>query len=353
MADSAIRLYTIPASTPFLPTLAAALLDGRLVPGYAPRRDPLTLADATVYLPNRRAARAFGFALLDALGQNATLLPRILPLGDIDEEALAFSEEADSDELPPAIEPLRRRLVLTRLVLQWTRQLASATGSAEPLIAATPGSAMALADQLARLFDDITLANIPFEKLRSVVPSNLDQYWELSRRFLEIAQQGWSGYLREKNLLDPAVRRDKLLAREAERLAKGVTGPVIAAGSTGSLPAVANMLDVIARLRNGAVVLPGLDQNLDDESFDAIGGEKPVDGNETEGSPGHPQFGLKRLLARIGVKRADVVPLAEAHNPQREKILSEAFRPAATTDRWNSHAERSAGADPPSPCARR
>ncbi len=344
MADSTPRLYTIPPSAPFLPTLAAALLDGRLVPGYAPRHD--ALADATVYLPNRRAARAFGFALLDALGQNATLLPRILPLGDIDEEALAFSEEADSDELLPAIEPLRRRLVLAKLVLQWTRQLASATGSADPLVAATPAAAIALADQLAHLFDDMTLANIPFERIGNAVPPNLDQYWEISRQFLEIAHQGWSAYLQEQGLLDPAVRRDRLLAREAERLAKNNTGPVIAAGSTGSLPAVANMLRVIAHHKNGAVVLPGLDQNLDDESFDAIEGGKSTDGSEVEGSPGHPQFGLRRLLARIGAKRADVVPLAEARSPHREKFLSEAFRPAATTDRWNSRDKTASGADP-------
>src|ERR1700730_4774786 len=152
MADPAPRLYTIPASVPFLPALAHAPLDGRLVPGYAPRHDPLTLADATVYLPNRRAARAFGFALLDALGQNGTLLPRVLPLGDIDEEALALSEEVDAEELPPAIDPLRRRLVLAKLVLQWTRQLASATGSADPLIATTPAAAVARAQQLRPFF---------------------------------------------------------------------------------------------------------------------------------------------------------------------------------------------------------
>jgi ATP-dependent helicase/nuclease subunit B len=346
MADSVPRLYTIPASAPFLSTLAEALLDGRLVPGYAPRHDPLTLADATVYLPNRRAARAFGFALLDALGQNATLLPRILPLGDIDEEALAFSEAADTEELLPAIDPLRRRLVLAKLVLQWTRQLTFATGSTDPLVAATPAAAIALADQLAHLFDDITLANIPFDAIKKAVPPNLDQYWEISRQFLEIAHRGWSAYLREQNLLDPAVRRDKLLAREAERLAKGGAGPVIAAGSTGSLPAVANVLRVIAHHPNGAVVLPGLDRSLDDESFDAIDGGKFADGIEVDGSPGHPQFGLKRLLARIGAKRADVVPLAEAQRPHRERFLSEAFRPVATTDRWKSREETIAGIDP-------
>src|SRR5438477_2092344 len=346
MADSVLRLYSIPASVPFLPTLAGALLDGRLVPGYAPRRDLVTLADATVYLPNRRTARAFGFALLDALGQDAALLPRILPLGDIDEEALAFSEEVDAEELLPAIDPARRRLVLAKLVLQWTRRLAFATGSADPLIAATPAVAIALADQLAHLFDDMTLANISFEAVGKAVPPNLDQYWEVSRRFLEIAHRGWSAYLREQNLLDPAVRRDKVLAREASRLAKSDTGPVIAAGSTGSLPAVANMLSVIARHRNGAVVLPALDLGLDDESFEAIEGVKSADGSGAEGSPGHPQFGLKRLLTRIGAKRAEVVALAEPRMPAREKILSEAFRPAATTDRWKARVVTTADIDP-------
>ncbi|HXY89956.1 MAG TPA: double-strand break repair protein AddB, partial [Xanthobacteraceae bacterium] len=344
MADS-LRLYTIPASAPFLPTLAASLLDGRLVPGYAPRHDPLALADATVYLPNRRAARAFGLALLAALGKDATILPRILPLGDIDEEALAFSEAADAAELSPAIEPARRRLVLARLVLQWTRQLTEAAGTPEPLIATTPAAAIALADQLTHLFDDITLADIPFEAIGRAVPQSLDQYWEVSRKFLEIAHGGWSDFLREQNLLDPAMRRDKLLAREAERLAKDDGGPVIAAGSTGSLPMVANMLGVIARRKNGAVVLPGLDNNLNDESFDALDGGKSADGVAIEGSPGHPQFGLRRLLARIGAKRADAVSLAEAQRPEREKIIAEAFRPAATTDRWGAGAAMSA-ADP-------
>jgi inactivated superfamily I helicase len=70
------RVFTISATTPFLPTLAQALLDGVLIPGFAPRNDPLLLASATVYLPTRRATRAFGDALLNALGVNAALLPR-------------------------------------------------------------------------------------------------------------------------------------------------------------------------------------------------------------------------------------------------------------------------------------
>ena len=42
--------------------------------------------------------------------------------------------------------------------------------------------------------------------------------------------------------------------------------PVIAAGSTGSVPATARLLKAIARLPNGALVLPGLDTELDAEA---------------------------------------------------------------------------------------
>jgi len=41
---------------------------------------------------------------------------------------------------------------------------------------------------------------------------------------------------------------------------------VIAAGSTGSMPATAKLLATIAHLRHGAVVLPGLDTDLDAEA---------------------------------------------------------------------------------------
>lgn len=157
MPDSPDRLFTIPPSAPFLPTLAAALVEGRLIAGFQPKDDPLRLADATVYLPTRRAARAFGSAILAALGTEATLLPRILPLGDVDEDELAFTEAMESEELPPAITPMNRRLVLAQFVLRWARTLAS---SRERLIVATPAVALTLADELARVLDDLTLAGV-------------------------------------------------------------------------------------------------------------------------------------------------------------------------------------------------
>src|SRR5688500_2141813 len=88
------RLFTIPASAPYLPALVRALVDGRLVPGFPAAGDPLALAAATLYLPTRRACRLARDVFLDVLAGEATILPRIVPIGDVDEDEIAFSEAA-------------------------------------------------------------------------------------------------------------------------------------------------------------------------------------------------------------------------------------------------------------------
>src|SRR5215470_7369574 len=98
-AGLSVRVFTIALSVPFLPTLVRAMMDGRLVPDFPASDDPL--------------------------GRDAALLPRIRPIGDIDEDELAFAEAAAGAlaetalDLPPALTPLERRLLLARLVLQW------------------------------------------------------------------------------------------------------------------------------------------------------------------------------------------------------------------------------------------
>ena len=103
----------------------------------------------------------------------------------------------------------------------------------------------------------------------------LARYWDITLEFLKIATEFWPQHLSGRGLIDPGARRDLLILREAERISTlGSTGPVIAAGSTGSVKATATLLAAIARLPNGAVVLPGLDQHLDPEAWDAIGIER-------------------------------------------------------------------------------
>jgi ATP-dependent helicase/nuclease subunit B len=327
------RVFTIPASAPFLSTLIEALHGGKL--GFDFAGDPLTFASATLYLPTRRACRLMRDAFLDSLHGDGAILPRIIAIGDIDEDEIAFAESAaggiaaDALALPSALGGLERRLLLTRLVLAWAQSPEVRGGSGTPLIAQTPAAACALADDLARLIDDMTTRNAPWERLDELVPGEFDEYWQLTLRFLQIARKNWPQVLDEIGSIDPAARRDALIKAEAARLSRKSDGPVIVAGSTGSIPATADLIATVARLPHGAVVLPGLDTDLDEHSWRLIAG------NEKTGiaaAPGHPQFAMAALLSRIGIGRDAVALLAPARG--RERLISEALRPADATDRW-------------------
>jgi ATP-dependent helicase/nuclease subunit B len=333
------RVFTIPPSAQFLPALIGALKEGRLVDGFAP--GPLAFADATIFLPTRRACRLARDAFLDVLGVDAAVLPRIVPIGDIDEDELVFADMAtggaalDALDLPPALGGLERRFLLARLVLTWAEGIAPVGGDT-PLVARHPSAALGLADDLAKLMDDMTTREVPWQQLDGLVPGELDEYWQLTLRFLMIAREVWPGILAERGAIEPAARRDRLIAAEASRLASRSGKLVIAAGSTGSMPATAKLLATIARMPHGAVVLPGLDTDLDEESWQAIGGVARPDGAALLPAPGHPQFAMHALLARIGIARRDVAVLAPPSPDGREILASEALRPAAATDKWRT-----------------
>ena len=82
---------------------------------------------ATLFLPTRRACALARGAFLDVLKVDAAVLPRIVPLGDIDEDEIAFAEAAagalaeQALDLPSALGGLQRRLLLTQLVMKWAR----------------------------------------------------------------------------------------------------------------------------------------------------------------------------------------------------------------------------------------
>jgi ATP-dependent helicase/nuclease subunit B len=339
------RVFTIPASAPFVPTLVRALIDGTLVPGFAPSlaspADPLALASATLYLPTRRACRLARDLFLDEIGGGAAILPRIVAIGDLDEDEIAFAQAAtgalaaDALDLPPALGGLERRMLLTQLVLKWATSPEMRTAEGVPLVANSPAAALALADDLARLMDDMTTRQVSWGRLDDLVPAELDEYWQLTLRFLQIAREEWPNLRDQRGEIEPAARRDLLIAAEAKRLAAHTDGPVIAAGSTGSMPATAELIATIAKLPHGAVVLPGLDTGLDPQSWELIGGRRDATGRELDApAVGHPQFAMQGLLRRIGIARDQVATLGKLATDGRERFVSEALRPAAATDRW-------------------
>src|SRR5271154_6375617 len=205
------RVFTIPASAPFLPTLIEALSAGKL--GFATPSDPLALASATIYLPTRRACRLTRDAFLGAHNGDAAILPRIVAIGDIDEDEIAFSEAAAGDiaadalALPPPLGGLERRLLLTQLVTQWASSPELYGAGDTPLVAQTPAAACALADDLARLIDDMTTRGVSWDRLDDLVPDKFDTYWQLTLKFLRIAREAWPRVLAEHDCIEPAKRR--------------------------------------------------------------------------------------------------------------------------------------------------
>jgi ATP-dependent helicase/nuclease subunit B len=337
-----MHVYTVPASAPFLRTVIAALVDGRLVAGFEARRNPERLAEATLYLPTRRATRLARDVFLDVLKSEAAILPRLVALGDIDEDELIFAQAASNApaaalQLSPAVEGLERRLTLAQLVAAWAKQLKPVAPHIAPLVVSGPASALALADDLARLMDDMQTRGVSWEALDTLVPDTYDTYWQLTLDFLKIAREAWPAYLREIDRVEPFARRDQLIAAEAERLKAFHHGPIIAAGSTGSMPSTAALLTAIARLPNGAVVLPGLDTDLDDNSWRMIAGVKNTAGIvTTHPAQGHPQFFLQALIGKFGIARSDVKPLAAPASYGREVLMSETMRPSDSTELWQA-----------------
>jgi ATP-dependent helicase/nuclease subunit B len=332
-----MRVLSVPSSVPFLRTVVAALLDGCLVGGFEARKQPERLTQATLYLPTRRSGRLVRDIFLDELGSEAVLLPRIVALGDIDEDELAFAEEDESYggattlELPPKLGELERRLTLAHLVAAWAK-----TSTTAPLVVGGPASTLALAGDLARLMDDMVTRGVGWDALDGLVPDALDEYWQYSLDFLKIARVAWPAHLAEIGKMEPAERRDRLIDAEARRLAAHHAGPVIAAGSTGSMPATAKFLHIIASLPQGAVVLPGLDTDLDQDAWQSIGGKRDGDGKfAAHPASSHPQYAMQALLERFGIKRGDVEILGAPAAGGRDLLLSEAMRPSDATAQWH------------------
>ncbi len=317
----AADVYTIPPHRDFVAALARGLLDrfGDTPEGLAP---------VLVLLPTRRACRTLREAFLRQSGGAPMLLPRMHPIGDVDEDDLALSagedlppEDKSSFEAPPAIAELKRQLLLARLILERERD-----ASAE--------QAVLLAQALARLLDRAQTERLSFDRLAELAPAELSAHWQQTLDFLKIVTEAWPAILAGDGLIDPAARRNLLLERLQERWAQFPPNhPVIAAGSTGSIPATADLLARVAALPHGQVVLPGLDRHLDTQSWSAV-----------EADEGHPQFGLARLLQRLDIRREDVRDWPEPAEedgtarceapPARVRLVAEALRPAETTEAW-------------------
>jgi ATP-dependent helicase/nuclease subunit B len=299
VSGAAPKVANIPPGVSFVDALARGLMarwDG----------GPLVLARATVLLPTRRACRALGEAFLRASGGRPLLLPRLVPLGDLDAE----------------------ELLLTGLILAWTRAEATAVGGP----ALGEDQAARLAEELARLLDQVETEGLDFDRLEALVPEDYAEHWQTTLRFLGILTERWPAVQADDGCIGPAERRRRLLEAQAAAWRRSPpVDPVIVAGSTGSIPAAAALIAVVARLPRGQVVLPGLDRAADEATWAAV-----------RGDPSHPQHGLAALLERLELPREAVVEWPDtglaATTADRAGFVNWALRPAEQTSEWRAMA---------------
>ncbi|MFD2238852.1 double-strand break repair protein AddB [Aureimonas populi] len=327
------NIFSIAPGLPFLPTLARSILSGRIVKGVMGSGDPLALADLTVYVPTRRAAIALTAAFAHEIGGPAAILPRVRPLGQDEDDAPFFGAPA----LLPAVDPLRRRLELARLVRFWKSRIGDGTASMlageDIVLPASAADALYLASDLATLLDEAEDEEISLSGLaRLGIEDRLAEWWQLTLTFLAILTEEWPRHLAEIGMVSSTEIRRRFARETAARYrAEGSPGPVVIAGSTATAPATIELMRAVAELQNGAVVLPGLDRTLDAPSFAGI--ERAA----SLSAAGHPQYGLKRILGGLGVPReavATLAPDAGSAPAAREAFVSDALRPAETTELW-------------------
>ncbi|HXQ10273.1 MAG TPA: double-strand break repair protein AddB [Caulobacteraceae bacterium] len=305
------RWFTIAPHRPFLRDLAEGLLGALVKPG--------ALAEAVVLVPSRRAARALAEAFVEAGGGRALLLPQIRALGDLEEGEPPFEPGDLALDLPPAISPWRRRFELARLVAENDHLLGRRLDAA---------AALEFADALGAFIDGVDIDEAgPLRPPADWVAAEMARHWQISADFIALALSAWPARLTELGLVDLMARRVRLTRLLAERWEQAPPAqPLVAAGSTGSNAATAALLAAIARAPKGLVVLPGLDTELPEAAWAAVGDQ-------------HPQSAMKRLLASAEVQRGDVRPWSaartgDARGRWRRRLVSEALKPPEATSDW-------------------
>ncbi len=321
------QVLMIPAHRGFADALVAGLMRRA--------RDPMELARGIVLLPNNRGVRAVTQAFVRASG-GGLLLPRLIPLGDPDlGEAVgaAIDGADDPDPPPPAVESLRRRMILAREIADARAADARPVGI---------GEAVRLAGEAARTLDQMLVEEVPPQALGDIdLAPELSEHWQRALDAMTIILDRWPRELARLGRIDVARRRSMVLDRLAHKWRlQPPSGFVCAAGITDPAPAVARLLRTVSEMPRGSVVFAGLDLQLPAEEWDALGPHGPdsVTGATLRSVETHPQFHLKLLLERMGIARSEVVTWRGGGDydagAARGVAIANALAPAEFTGKW-------------------
>jgi len=298
MADPAANLFALPPGVDFPAELVAGLLL-RMV-----GQPPEALARVTLILNTQRMRRRVTECLQ---AEGALLLPRLLLVSD----GTALGDVI----LPAPVSPLRRRLELS-VLLDGLLQ----TGTTD-----FPRSALYdLADSLATLMDEMQGEGVPAGRIAGLDVANHSAHWARTQAFLGIVSQALEG-----DAPDNEARLRQVVTALADEWTRCPPAhPVILAGSTGSRGTTALLMQAVARLPQGAVVLPGFDFDLPEAVWASM--------EDALTAEDHPQFRFRRVMDGLGVGHGAVTrwTSTDAPAPGRNRLISLSLRPAPITDQW-------------------
>lgn len=290
------QIYNISASLPFLEALANGVLERFPEPH-----------KVTIYLPSKRAIRSLSEVFLRLSGKPAILLPNMQAVGDIDDDEIEFSPKyAELGALKPAISKPRRLMEMATLL----------SGRQLNLI-----QSMMMAKSLIKLIDEVQTKNVSFEVFENIIPEELASHWQVTLEFLKVAAVVWKEKLEADGLQEPIQLRNQILGALTNYYKTPQADPVIIAGTTGSIPATAELVKAIYNNPNGYVVLFGLDPFLNEDDHKQL--------EET-----HPQKALAHLLNTIAAPLGVVDDWAKLEVNARQKLISNALLPTHKIEAW-------------------
>jgi ATP-dependent helicase/nuclease subunit B len=248
MKEIVPSVFTIAPGNNFLSVLADQILIGFPLPEAA-ERPPL--ASWTILLPTRRAVRELSDILVKKCHSKTILLPQIKPIGDLDEDQI-LSHTSEGD-LPAAISRSGQLLNLMNLLDQWAKENPQISLAQE--IRHSASQTLNLAVSLLQLQDQIEIEETNFDRLSEAYDADLSDHRNAILSLINLLKIDLPALLHRENLMSPVARRSKLIRLEAQRIAQGeMQGPLVVAGSTGTIPATRALLKAISRYENGAVI---------------------------------------------------------------------------------------------------
>jgi double-strand break repair protein AddB len=297
-------IFALPPGADFPAELVSGLID-RMA-----GQPPEAMAKVTLILNTQRMRRRVTECLL---ARGARFLPRLMLVT----EAALMSDLA----LPRPTSPLRRRLVLSVLL----DKLLDGGATEFPRAALFD-----LADSLANLMAEMQGEGVAPDRIAALDVANHSAHWARTQAFLGIVAEALSSDApdAEANLRRAVASLPETWTRHPP------PGPVILAGSTGSRGTTALLMQAVAGLAQGAIVLPGHDFDLPPEVWQGM--------DDALTAEDHPQFRTRRLMDLLGFGPQDVRPwtATPAPDPARNRLVSLALRPAPVTHQWLAEGPR-------------